>query len=544
MSSSPSLTGRFWSEPLLPGVYADPHLLARDLAERRGLQDALHGERQTLRAPDGFPEMGRACERIAAAMKSGERIAVFGDYDADGVTATALLARCFKRHGVTPLTMLPHREREGYGIKRMHIDRLHEAGATLVITVDTGIVAVDEIAYAASLGIDIIVTDHHAPLRGRPPAYAVLHPLIPAPFGNPHLSGAGVAFHLVRALEHVLTDGASAEGWPGIGEDLLLATIGTIADMVPLMGENRTLVKSGLSCMRHLPPESPLGELLAASGGTVTARDVGFLVAPLLNAAGRIAEPEIALQAILEGGDHIARLLELNERRRELTHQCTEKARQLLTDSAFHCVMDASFPPGLLGLVASRITRDTGRPSLAATARGGIVTCSLRSVPGFSLTDVFADADISALLLTAGGHGMAGGCTCAEEHFPALTAKLAAFAQARMKNEGPVRIPVTAMLDPRAIGSALHDRLSTLEPFGSSNEHPLFLLPGVRLDDAQCVGADKSHLKFRMNGLSCIAFRLGHLLPTLQEKRDLLCAVNKRTWNDRAYIELVVEDMR
>ena len=263
--------------------------------------------------------------RVRGAIAAHETIGIFGDYDCDGITATALLVRFFRRHGVEPVVRLPHRVHDGYGLSRSMVEECAARGITLLLTVDTGITAVQEIAAAAELGIDVIVTDHHHVPAEVPQALALIHPALAPDHPLPHPSGVGVALQFVRAL-----DGTDA--WKDHQTDLALAAIGTIADLVELRGMNRTLVQQGIAALNTLQ-EGPLA-LLAASvrthGAPLTSTDIAFRLSPRINAAGRMEDPHIALTALLEGGEALATLERLNAHRQDATGSLIIRAWELL----------------------------------------------------------------------------------------------------------------------------------------------------------------------------------------------------------------------
>ncbi len=513
------------------------------LAAKRGLN--LSPRSAGLSDPFLFPEMTRAVDRIRAAMQGGEHIAVFGDYDADGITAAAQFARFFRRHGNDAKIHLPQRS-DGYGMTSAFIAACAAKRTSLIITVDTGIAAHAEIEEAKRRGIDVIVTDHHSASRGRPPAFAVIHPTLPSAFPNVHLSGSGVAYCVIRALETSM----GSEEWRGMEEDLLLATIGTVADLVPLVGENRTLVTAGLSCAARLPSSSPLARLIRAGrgdGGPLKSSDIAFRIAPRINASGRIADPALALEAILSG-EGIEELLTLNEERKAMTDDLMRTAERMIDDRRlFLCAADSSFPAGIIGLLAGRITESRGKPSLIAHCGENLCTASLRSVPGIDVTAILGASDVSRFLLTWGGHSQAAGCTFAPEHFESIRDAL----EEELRRNGITEDDLcpTLSLDAEVSVKDLNEdvlrSLASLEPFGHGNEEPVFLLRNGTMTDARTVGGTGEHLQCRIGGVKGIAFRLGHLLERCAEGTlDIACRLQANTWNGRSELQLVIVDIR
>ena len=519
--------------------------LIETLAKERGLEDVVTGKPLKLSDPLRFPEASKAVERIERAMTSGETIGIFGDYDADGITGVAQVVRFFRRHNVEPVVHLPHRATEGYGMKIESLNALHAKGVKVLITVDTGIAATAEIAHAKSLGMDVIVTDHHHAPDGRPDAYAVLHPLIPAPFPNPHLSGSGVALMLVRALEH-------GKPWPGIEQDIILAAIGTIGDLVPLTGENRGLVIHALRLLSKLPA-SPLkdfaDQVRGQSAQALTSTDIAFRIVPRINASGRIDHPIVALQALLDGGDSLAKLHALNTERQGITGQMVEMAvARLDPTKPFLCVASPEFHSGVVGLIAGALSERFGRPSLVAAVSGDICTASLRSIPQVNVVELLNAPTVSPLLITYGGHAQAAGCTFHKDNFEALRAAL----NARMLELGltgdamrPV-LHIDAALPLTSATLPFAESLQRLEPFGMGNDHPVFMLQGQSIEYIRTVGAEGKHLQCRVGGKKAVGFGLGAHAQSLAGIGwwDVAFTLGINEWNDKREVQLMIKDVR
>ncbi len=517
------------------------------LRSERGIVD--HSEAK-LSDPFLFPEMRKAVERIERAMKDGETIGIFGDYDADGITGTAQLVRFFRRHGLEPIVHLPDRAKEGYGMKNLSIDALKTKGVSLIITVDTGISAHGEIAYAKTLGIDVIVTDHHRPqapspgsLPAQPLAYAVIHPEVPALFPNRHLSGSGVAFMLVRALEHRKT-------WDGIDLDIALAALGTVGDLVPLTGENRLLVVHGLKFLDHLPP-SPLRDFVDSvrSSGPLTASDIAFRIVPRINAAGRMAHPRVALDALLGGGEALEELHRLNGDRRTFVQELQEEiSPTVVTSDAFLVVTSDRITPGTAGLVAGRLTEKFGRPSLAAAILDGLAIASIRSIPEIDVIPLLGHPSVKKFLTTFGGHAQAAGCTFAPTNTDPLRSALNALLCERGITAAELlpTLELDAELHHRHITMAFAQSLTSLAPFGAGNIEPTFLLTKQTLTDLRAVGADNMHLQAKVSGIRAIGFRFGSSLDQLNSETpvDIACRIGINSWNGRESVQLVIEDIR
>ncbi len=537
MSAILSLTGRRW---LLKRQQPAGDDLIDQLRRERGINDSVD---QKLSDPFLFAEMNIAVQRIEAALKNKETLAIFGDYDADGITGTAQLVRYFRRHGLEPLVHLPDRVKEGYGMKKESIDRLKEKGATLLITVDTGISAHAEIAYATALGIDVIVTDHHRVQGGRPDAFAVIHPQVPSEFPNQHLSGSGVAFMLIRALEKL-------EPWDGIDLDIALATIGTVGDLVPLTGENRILVTHGIRFLQKLPP-SPLKDFVDSvrSDGPLTATDLAFRIVPRINAAGRMAHPLVALEALLEGGKALEELHRLNGDRRSLVDDLyADLGTSIPKTDGFLVVWSETITPGTAGLIASRLSEQFGRPSLVAAVLGDMAVASVRSIPQIDVMDILSDPSVQKILKTFGGHAQAAGCTFAVKDADMLRIALnqALLQRGFTTDQMLPTLELDAEILHRHVTVDTGRTLASLAPFGSGNDEPLFLLPKQTLTSIRTVGADGSHLQATVNGVRSIGFRLGALIEHLTEDTpvDLACKIGINSWNGRESVQLVIEDIR
>lgn len=536
MTENLSLSGKRWT---LKRTTVAPDI-AGMLRKERGITDLTQAK---LSSPFLFPDMEKAVARIEHAIAQNETVAIFGDYDADGITATAQLVRFFRRRKIEPVVYLPDRAKEGYGMKILSIDALKEKGVSLIITVDTGIAAHAEIAHANAQGIDVIITDHHRVQGGVPDAYAIIHPDVPSPFPNPHLSGSGVAFMLVRALEKL-------KSWKDIDLDIALAAIGTVGDLVPLTGENRLLVIHGLKFLDRLPP-SPLKDFVDSvrSTGPLTAVDVAFRIVPRINAAGRMAHPLVALEALLGGGDSLEELHRLNGERRTFVEELQEEIIPLLDVSdAFLVIASDRITPGTAGLIAGRLSEKFGRPSLAAAIMGDIAVGSVRSIPEIDLMECMEHASVKKFFKTFGGHAQAAGCTFA----PADAAALRKAFNALLKKRGVSvdtllpTLELDAALDQRHLTMAFARSLTSLAPFGTGNAEPTFLLPRQTLTDIRTVGSEKSHLQAKVNGIQAIGFRLGSCVDQLNEMTpvDIACRISINNWNGRENVQLVIEDIR
>ena len=513
-----------WSEEKYRSVLAaqqkEAGLLAGILAAR-GITDPaealtlLAGEEE-LSDPMLLTDMDKACERILRAIDEGETIVVFGDYDVDGVTATALLYQHLKGMGAAVKCMLPSREGDGYGLSRNAIQSIHDKGYQLIVTVDNGISAVEEAEFAAELGIDLIITDHHLPPETLPKAVAVVDPRRlddTSPFKG--LCGAGVAFKLCAAL-----DGCPPEEMLDYCGDL--AAVGTVADVMPLTGENRTLVKSGLRQLQNTdrPGLEALLEEVGLAGRPITAENISYAIAPRINAAGRMDSAVTALQLVLcedpDRAEELAhKLNEINVKRQETELEIFKAAQVLLEqqperlEDRVMLLWGRDWHPGVIGIVASRLVERTGRPVIVVTMdEHGECKGSGRSVPGFNLHACIGSC--ADLLIRYGGHAMAAGLSVREENLPELRRRLNEWAarECPVLHTAPLECDLPIHLDRVTVESVR--KLDQLAPFGAENPTPVFLLQSAVVDGVYPVSEGRhSRLRLRQGNASVYAVWFG-----------------------------------
>ena len=495
---------------LLAGILA-----ARGITDPAEALTLLAGEEE-LSDPELLTDMHKACQRIWQAIDNGETIVVYGDYDVDGVTATALLYQHLKGMGATVKCMLPSREGDGYGLSKNAIQSIHDKGCQLIVTVDNGISAVEEAEFAAQLGVDLIITDHHLPPEQLPKAVAVVDPRREddtSPFKG--LCGAGVAFKLCAAL-----DGCPAEEMLDYCGDL--AAVGTVADVMPLTGENRTLVKAGLRQLQQTdrPGMEALLEEVRLAGKPVTAENVSYAIAPRINAAGRMDSAVTALQLVLcEDPDRAAELAhklnQINVQRQETETQIFQAVQQQLEQQP-DCLEDRvmllwgrDWHPGVIGIVASRMVERTGRPVIIVTVdEQGEGKGSGRSVQGFNLHACIGSC--ADLLIRYGGHAMAAGLSVREENLPELRRRLNEWAarECPVLHTPPLCCDLAIHLDRITVDSVR--RLEQLAPYGAENPTPVFLLQNAVLDGVYPVSDGKhSRLRLRQGNASIYAVWFG-----------------------------------
>ena len=530
-------------EWLLPEPVPDPPAFAgfgrpvATLLARRGFTDDAGLQRFLSAGAGALHELSRmadaavALDRIDAAVAAGERVAIWGDYDADGMTAIVVWVTALRRLGLDPVRYVPSRLAEGYGLSESGLQRLAADGVRLVITCDCGVSNAPEVEIARSLGIDVVITDHHQPPALLPRAVAVVDPHRPdCAYPDPDLTGAGLSYKLAAAL--LARHGLPAEGLAAI------AAIGTVADMAPMTGESRAIVRLGLEELARTA-HAGLRALLrraAERPGQPTARDLGYGVVPRINAAGRIADAELAMALLLEEdaerAEAMADELELvHERRRELTKVAIDAAR-LLADASPGVeplsVRDDAWSPGLVGLVAGRLADTLARPVVAATLVGDEVRGSVRAPADFN---VVAALDACALHLTKrGGHAAAGGFSLLPADWEAFKAAFAALTRpfplgAGTERQRPGRQVIDLVIPARYLDWELAEQLERLAPYGPGHVEPVLAVTGLRVGDVRRVGAKEAHAAFRLRrGLEtfdAIAFGLDLERPLPEPGTDL-----------------------
>ena len=485
-----------------------PELLSAVLAARgvSGPEEAalfLERDRELSWSPLLMKDMDKAVARIEAAIANRERIAVFGDYDVDGITSTVLLVDYLRSRGADCTKYIPRRVEDGYGLGREPLRTLRERGVSLVITVDCGITGVEEARYAGEIGLDLVITDHHECKERLPEAVAVVDPKRPdCPYPFKHLAGVGVALKLVLALGEQREEALFARY-------CTLAAIGTVADVMQMSGENRVIVYRGLEAIGNTDFLG-LRALLRETGLTdraVTSTQIGFVLSPRINAAGRMGEAELAADLLLtddpEQAETLAReLCELNRERQaveqEIFAQAVEQIEYLPPDERSALVLSSEvWHQGVVGIVASRLSEKYSCPSFMIHLQNGVGKGSCRSYGGFNL---FAALESCAdLLLDFGGHELAAGFNIREEDIPAFRRRMNRCARGFAGGERPVSsLEADAVIRrPDCICLEEVEELSRLEPYGAGNERPVFILPGAKVDALQNVGQNR-HLKLRL----------------------------------------------
>jgi single-stranded-DNA-specific exonuclease len=529
-----------------------PGLVARIMAARGIAGADMQAFLDAAPSADGPPLLDQelAVERIRRALAAGERIVVYGDYDVDGVAGSALLVRAFRALGHVVSAYIPDRYEEGYGINAAALRRLAADGARLVVSVDCGITAVAEAEVAREIGLDLIVTDHHHPPEEIPRAYAVVNPRRPGDASvDKDLAGAGVAYVLAREL--LGPELLAAHD----GELVQLAALATVADVVPLRNGNRHLVRRGLLAANAapLPGVRALAERAGIKPGHITSSEIGWVLGPRLNAAGRIADATDALRLLLTDDPSEAktladRLEERNAERQRLTQDVVRGARERAAerpDAWASVVADAQWQAGIVGLAASRLVEDTGRPAAVIAIDGAEGKGSCRSIPGVHIAEALEECD--DLLLKHGGHAMAAGFSIAVDRIEAFRERLDAFVRERLHGVRPIpSVLVDAELEPEALTPRLAIELAMLEPCGAGNPRPHLLLRDMRVHSVRPVGAEADHLRCKLAvgrfTFDAMAFRRGDHVDdlALEGRVDAVVTVGIGL---RGFVELELRDI-
>lgn len=517
---------------------------------------------QRVRPDDPFLMKGvpEAVERLRTAIRRREPIVVYGDFDADGVTATVLMMQTLQALGAVVRPYIPHRVDEGYGLNNEALATLARAGARVVLTVDCGIRSQNEVAFGNALGLDLIISDHHSPGVRLPEALAVINPRqhdCRYPFEG--LAGVGVAFKLAQALLRAEEMAPVAPGPVHLTEDDLLdlVALGTVADLMPLRGENRLLVQRGLERLRRNPRPGVLA--LAQTAGLVlnriTAYDIGFKLAPRLNAAGRLSTAMLAYDLLMASDPVTAQPLaieldRLNRERQKLTDEAVQWAVADLGEAPPDDVILVGRPglqPGIVGLAASRLKDLYYRPVLVVELGGEEVRGSARSIPEFHITaalDQCAD-----LLLRYGGHAAAAGFTLHREQLPALRRRLNAIAAQALQPEDRIpKLTVDAVVPLKEMDYALLGKLQELEPTGAGNEPPVLAVPNLMVRQVRRLGNNGDHLRLTLSDgyvtIDAIAFGQGHLAEGLSMRVDVAGHLEDNEWQGQHRLQLRLCDVR
>ena len=525
----------------------------RNIVDIQQKNDFLKPSSNSSNDPFLMSDMNECTDRILKALKIPEKIGVFGDFDTDGLTGTALLTFALRDLGATVFPYIPHRVDEGHGVSDKSINYFKKNDVSLMITVDCGVTSFDEISDAKSLGIDTIITDHHTFLDKFPDAIAIVntsHPDYDYPFQS--LTGVGTAFKVIEALYSKL----SIEIPPIL---FAYAALGTTSDVAPMVGENRYLVNEGLKVMRSLPIRGldSLIEKSKLSKNRLSSQDMSFSIIPRLNVAGRIEHAVESLNLLLcenlEQSQYLSNKLDnLNKKRQMITEAAMKESIEQIdnvsdNDQNFMFVGKPKWIPGILGLVAARISEQFYKPTIAASGEGNIVRASARTIPEFNLIESFKQFDY--LFERYGGHSMAAGFTMKRENLKIFRQSMTEYANQHMNNvPSAPTLELEGTLNPSDINRNFLDFMLSLDPFGSSNPVPVFLAQGIQVIDTRTVGAQGNHLKITLDTegkfFDGIAFRDGHRRLECKGSVDIAYTPTINYWNGRESVELLIKDFR
>jgi len=502
--------------------------------------------------------IGSAVDRILFSLDHHEKVAIYGDYDVDGVTATALLVQTLKALGLEVRGYIPHRFDEGYGLNNEALTNLKEDGVSLVITVDCGIRSPAEAAHARKIGLDLIISDHHQPSDTLPSAFAVINPKQPGDtYPDKDLAGVGIAYKIAQALlERSTLSGQITDFRTDVLLDLV--ALGTVADLAPLTGENRILVRKGLQCIRATTRQGlfALANVAEMPIAKTTASNIGFVLGPRLNAAGRLESALAAFELlstvdVMEAG-MLAQKLELQNRdRQELTRKIQIEAEEIAMagDPNAHILfaVHPDFNAGVVGLAASRLAETHYLPAIVGQQSEDTTRCSCRSIPEFHITQALDEC--ADLLVRHGGHAAAAGFTVSNENLLLLQDRLKGIATNKLSNLDLRPTLIADMELPLSdMKAEVLKYLDYLQPTGYGNPEPVFVSRNVQVKASRTVGADSKHLKMTLSDgqvtYDAIGFRLGHYQQNIPPKVDVIYTFETNEYNGRTTLQLNLKDIK
>ncbi|MGB8984874.1 MAG: single-stranded-DNA-specific exonuclease RecJ [Anaerolineales bacterium] len=536
-------------------------LFNRGLATDAEARAFLKAEPNTNTDPFQLTGMGMTVDRICYALEHQEPIAIYGDYDVDGVTATALLVQALGAMGANVRGYIPNRFDEGYGLNKEALDSLKADGVRLVITVDCGIRSPDEALHARTIGLDLIISDHHHPDgENLPPAFSVINPKQHGdPYPDKDLAGVGIAYKIVEALVQERGKTKDESSLFPLSSLLDLVALGTVADLAPLVGENRVLVRRGLRQIRQTKRQGlfSLAGVADVKIDKVTAGNIGFMLGPRLNASGRLESALASFELLtttdfMRAGQLAMQLDQQNRQRQALTRSMQEQAEAIAMgedpEAFLLFAAHEDFNPGVVGLAASRLTEVYYRPAIVAAKNAEETRGSCRSIPEFHITDALDQC--KDLLVRHGGHAAAAGFTVKNENLPELVARLKQIAKDQL---GARDLRQTLSADAEVPLSELNfemlKHLAYLEPTGYGNPEPVFVSRDVKVKFARTVGADGKHLKLTFEDpggatYDSIGFRMGHLKADLPPRVDVLYRLEANEFNGRTTLQLNLKDLK
>ncbi|HCP08758.1 MAG TPA: single-stranded-DNA-specific exonuclease RecJ [Candidatus Moranbacteria bacterium] len=540
-------------------------LASRGISEEKAIESFFNPDYTSgIFDPFIFPDMEKAAGRIFEAKEKKEKVAIFGDYDADGVTSTALLFEMFGKIGLKGVeTYIPDRQLEGYGMNIEAIKYLHSAGVKLIVTVDCGITNIEEVQFAKELGMDVIITDHHHVPKKLPEALAVINPHMESsgyPFSE--LAGVGVAFKLIQALQQK----ADPKNMDQLKWFLDLVAIGTIADCVPLVGENRVIVKYGLVVLSKtrrvgLLEMFKVGRILIDENNVPDTQKVAFQISPRINAAGRMDHASYSYNLMVEKNSVMARDMALeveskNQERQKVTKEIVREIR-IIAENSFKdkkliFAANEHWQVGILGLIAGKIADEFSKPTIILQKQEEEYVGSLRSIPQVNIIEALEKC--SDLLIRFGGHSQAAGVRVSFEKIDAFYERLDQIVEKELEGKDIVpEIEIDAEIRAEDINWDLVSEIKKLEPFGQGNGEPVFLMKDMIIEDLRIVGNGTKHLKLSLRAennspkiFDAIGFGFGDKFPDLKEgnKVDIVFNLQEDEWNGNKKIQLRLVDLK
>jgi len=525
-------------------------LYNRGVREPSQLEPFLNADKRLAGDPSLLPDMSLAVGRVYRALLSGENIAIYGDFDADGITGTALLVKGLASLGGKVIPYIPHRQTEGYGLRTAALENLRNKGISLVISVDCGITALAEVKRAKRLGLDIVITDHHTPLSEIPSAVATVNPKrTDSSYPFLELTGAGVAVKLLQALFESL-------GKQGQADEMLdLVALGTVADMAPLSGENRYWVKQGLKLM-NTNPRLGIREIITQAGlsiGSLDAESISWVIAPRLNAAGRLAHAMTSYKLLMtdspvEAKELATWLEKKNGERQRLTSKALNKARAQVAAEGISPLLIASdrdYPVGIAGLVAGRLAEEFYRPSIVVRTGEVVSSGSCRSIPEFNI--ILALNQCSQLLSQFGGHSQAAGFILPTKNLPRLKQHLCELATTHLAEvDLHPQLDIDAEAKFPELSGNTFNLIQQLAPFGRGNPAPVFLSRRVEIVDCRTMGGNGEHLrlKLRQGGImwNGVGFRMGSYRAEISNNLDIVYNMEIDRWQGEERLRLNILD--
>lgn len=507
-------------------------LINRGLKTEKEIEQFFNPKISYFEKDLAIPGIKKAQNRINQAIKNNDLIIVYGDYDADGICASAILYKGLTSLGAKVLPYIPHREKEGYGLSKLGLQFAKDSKASVVITVDNGIVAIEQAKFAKQLGLDLIITDHHIPSSEKPEAYEIVH--------STKMCGAAVAWCLIKDITT-----------QSLTKDLLqFVAIATVCDLIPLIGLGRAFVTEGLKVLNK-SVNLGLLSLINECGielSKIGSFEIGYIIGPRINAVGRLEHALDALRLLCtkdpNKAKNLAKLLcQMNSARQQMTSTAFEQAKALITeDRSIHVLYSKEWSSGIIGLIAGKITDEYYRPTIAISIGETISKGSARSVDGINIVEVIRK--FSDILVDVGGHPGAAGFSIHSKHVEVFKKRIEQSVNDLSKVEEKV-LEIDAELTADSINKQLVLDLQRFEPFGFTNPKPVFATHKMRISDIRTVGAGK-HLKFKVNGIDAIAFGMGELQAKLTNGQFVNLAYNLEidTYNGNEKIQLNIKDIK